>query len=44
MQRLVPSGVGRACLDEWGYSVGDTEELQERLMQLAGRYSSEVDL
>jgi hypothetical protein len=44
VQRLVPSGLGRACLDEWGYSVGDTDELLERLMQLAGRYSSEDEL
>lgn len=44
MRRLVPSGQGRACLDEWGYSVGDTEELQERLLQLAQRYDSDKGL
>ncbi|KAF6256570.1 hypothetical protein COO60DRAFT_96392 [Scenedesmus sp. NREL 46B-D3] len=44
MQRLVLSGLGRACLEEWGYSVADADELQEQLMQLAGRYSSEAEL
>jgi hypothetical protein len=44
MQRLVPSGLGRVCLEEWGYSAGDTDELQEQLMQLAGRYTSDDDL
>ncbi|WIA17309.1 hypothetical protein OEZ85_014174 [Tetradesmus obliquus] len=44
MRRLVPSGQGRACLDEWGYSVGDTQELQERLMELAQRYDSDDGL
>jgi hypothetical protein len=44
MQRLVPTGLGRVCLEEWGYTAGDTDELQEQLMQLAGRYSSGDDL
>lgn len=43
LQRLSGYPAGRACFEEWGYSMSDLEELKESLLGMAGRYSVDFD-
>jgi len=43
LQRLSGYAAGRACMEEWGYSMSDMEELKESLLGMAGRYNADFD-
>lgn len=43
LQRLGGSAAGRSALEQWGFSASDLDELKERLLETAGRYSADLD-
>jgi hypothetical protein len=43
LQRLGGHAAGRAALEEWGYSASDLEELNENLLEMAGKYAVDFD-